>query len=394
MTDLQTLTTETLNAWAKDGQNTVALILKQRLLPVDGEGGIVFPPTYADIGYSIDTLSDGTKVAQIDSVPSQANRMEPLFKQDCYKHLVPQIEFDLGKNKDDDSERIVSLLELAHRAGDAVVRSSNLAGEMDAAFKAILRKHDAGPLAKLAPTSLLFGAWDSRGTQVKRPRIVRSFIRAENIEVLHGAAQYNSVWKLLSDEQKNELKEYRDTLNKKAGGKKVKLSEKGFNDVPAVFRKTDKISKTNKDGHINDEARVLGGIVARGPITRQVTLNFIALHSVRGADDEATMKLRRYLLGLALVAATADMECYLREGCLLRYADADDTWEAVPRRGQSAFFRLSTADGRKTILDFASAAAEAFEVVKPKGRYEFSIKQAKALLAKQEEAESDAETGG
>ena len=385
MPEIQSLTTEIINAWAKNGQNTVALILKQRLLPVDGEGGIIFPPTYADIGYSIDTLLDGTKVAQIDSVPSQANRMEPLFKQDSYKHLVPQIEFDLGKNKDDDSERIVSLLELAHRAGDAVVRSSNLTGEMDAAFKAILRKHDAGPLAKLAPTSLLFGAWDSRGTQVKRPRIVRSFIRAENIEVLHGAAQYNSVWKLLDDEQKQ-------VLTDEAKKQKVKLSDKGFNDVPAVFRKTDKVPKY-KDGRPNDDARVLGGIVARGPITRQVTVNLVALHSVRGANDAATLTLRRYLLGLALVAATADMECYLREGCLLRYADTDEAWEAVPRRGQSEFFSLSSVENRKTILDYASAAAEIFGIVQPQERYEFSIKQAKALLAKKEEPESDAETG-
>lgn len=381
----QSLTAETINAWAEDGQNTVALILKQRLLPVDGEDGIIFPPTYADIGYSIDTLSDGTKVAQIDSVPSQANRMEPLFKQPAYRHLVPQIEFDLGKSKGDDSERTVSLLELAHRAGDAVVRSSNLAGEIDAAFKSILRKHDAGPLAKLAPTSLLFGAWDSRGTQVKRPRIVRSFIRAVNIEVLHGAAQYNSVWKLLDDEQKQ-------ALTDEAKKQKVKLSDKGFNDVPAVFRKTDKVPKY-KDGHPNDEARVLGGIVVRGPITRQVTINLIALHSVRGANDEATMILRRYLLGLALVVATTDMECYLREGCLLRYADADDLWEAIPRRGQSTLFSLSAAADRKTILGYATAAAEAFGVDQPKDRYEFSIKQAKALLAKKEEAESDAETG-
>ena len=37
--------------------------------------------TGGEIGYSIDTLSDGTKVAQIDSVGAQANRMEPLFKR-------------------------------------------------------------------------------------------------------------------------------------------------------------------------------------------------------------------------------------------------------------------------------------------------------------------------
>lgn len=385
MSELQSLTAEIIDAWAENGQDTVALVLKQRLLPVDGEGGIIFPPTYADIGYSIDTLSDGTKVAQIDSVPSQANRMEPLFKEPAYRHLVPQIEFDLGKSKDDDTERTVSLLELAHRAGDAVVRASGLAGEMDAAFKSILRKHDAGPLARLAPTSLLFGAWDSRGTQVKRPRIVRSFIRAEDIEVLHGAAQYNSVWKLLDDEQKK-------ALTDEAKKQKVKLSDKGFNDVPAVFRKTNEKVAKFKDGHPNDEARVLGGVIARGPITRQITINLIALHSVRGIDETETGKLRRYLLGLALVAATADMECYLREGCLLRFADLDDVWEAVPRRGDSQLFGLSSAAGRKVILDYAGAAADAFGVGAG-GRYEFNIKQAKALLARQEEVDSDADAG-
>ncbi|MDO9047906.1 MAG: type I-U CRISPR-associated RAMP protein Csb1/Cas7u [Methylobacter sp.] len=385
MTEIQSLTKETINAWADDPKGPVALMLKQKLLPVDGEGGIIFPPTYADIGYSIDVLSDGTKVAQIDSVPSQANRMEPLFKEGEYKALVPQIEFDLGKDKEDGSERFVSLLDLAHRAGDAVVRSSDLAVQMDSAFKTMLRKHDAGPLAKLAPTSLLFGAWDSRGTQVKRPRLIRSFIRAENIDVLHSAAQYNSVWKLLDDQQKKDLTD-------EAKAKKVKLSDKGFNDVPAVFRKNDKIQKYNKDGHVNDEARVLGGIIAHGPITRQVTINLIALHSLHGGDDDSTTKLRRYLLGLALVAATADMEFYLREGCLLKYVDDDDeSWEAVARRGQSQFFSLSAEQDRKTIFAYAKEAAEVFGIVQPEKPYLFDIKKAKALLAKKEETETDAE---
>ena len=69
-----------LDQWATDLNGPVALHLKQRLLPVEGEGGVIFPPTYADIGYNIDTLSDGTRVATIDSVGSQANRLEPIFK--------------------------------------------------------------------------------------------------------------------------------------------------------------------------------------------------------------------------------------------------------------------------------------------------------------------------
>jgi CRISPR-associated protein Csb1 len=78
--ELLTVSNERLDAWAHDPSGPVALHLKQRLVPVEGEGGVIFPPTYADIGYNIDTLSDGTRVALIDSVGSQANRIEPIFK--------------------------------------------------------------------------------------------------------------------------------------------------------------------------------------------------------------------------------------------------------------------------------------------------------------------------
>ena len=78
--------------------------LKQKLLPVEGEGTVIFPPTYADIGYNIDALSDGTKVSTIDSVGSQANRMEPTFKArltDNSGKLVPQIDIGYGNEKQD-----------------------------------------------------------------------------------------------------------------------------------------------------------------------------------------------------------------------------------------------------------------------------------------------------
>lgn len=130
------LTNELLDQWAIDSNGSVALHLKQKLLPVEGEGGVIFPPTYADIGYNIDTLSDGTKVATIDSVGSQANRMEPMFKPtgkndkgvelNPLAALVPQIEIILNvKEKDGEKyERRQSLLDLAHRSADAVVKLS------------------------------------------------------------------------------------------------------------------------------------------------------------------------------------------------------------------------------------------------------------------------------
>ena len=378
MTDL---TYDTINAWADDS-GPVALHLKQKLLPVEGEGGIIFPPTYADIGYNIDTLSDGTKVALIDSVGSQANRMEPIFKREPYSALVPQIEIELHA-KENDGETYVerrSLLDLAHRSADAVVYSCpKLAPFIQRAFRALKQRGDAGPLCQLAPTSLVFGFWDSRGeSSEKHPRLVRSIIRAWNVQPLHTAAQFNSVWKALDESQQKELE-------KEAKAKKTKLSEKGFADAPSTFRKT-KVAQY-LDGSPNPEARVLGGALASGPIERDVTVNLVALRTINGADEEKTKSVRQYLLALTLIAATAEIDLFLREGCHLRYAD-DDRWNAIPRRGEREPFDLSSEDAQKTLLNYAKEAVRPFSEEWPeKLVYKFDLKEAKKLIAKKTEDE-------
>src|SRR5690606_11820251 len=48
------------------------------------------------------------------------------------------------------------------------------------AFQEVLRGN-AETLAQIAPTSLVFGAWDSRDTQAKLPRLFSSTIRAFNV---------------------------------------------------------------------------------------------------------------------------------------------------------------------------------------------------------------------
>lgn len=404
------ITEKELDDWATKSDGPVALRLKQTLLPVE-ESGIIFPPTYADIGYNIDTLSDGTRIATIDSVGSQANRLEPIFRSESkYPNhwLVPQIEIiirkeacgecDKCKKNADDPKKATkeckqprevtrSLLDLAHRAADAVVQSSpELLKLIAPAFKK-LQGGDAGPLCAIAPTSLVFGVWDSRGnTGEKRPRLVRSIIRAWDVEPVHAAAQFNSVWKLLDEEQQDELE-------KEAKAKKVKLSVKGLADAPATFRDT-KIPDYNKEtGLPNPEARILGGVRVNGRIERDVTVNLVALRGLRGANDEATAAIRKYLLGLSLRAATADIELFLREGCLLRYAENGDAWYQVPRRGELVAAALSA----HTVSRYAEKAAEHFRNEWPevfgdkwtKGidkapdlSYEFDLKEAKKLLAK------------
>lgn len=405
-------TTKLFDSWLA-GDGPVALRLRQKLLPVEDDEsgrGVIFPPTYADIGYNIDTLADGTCVATIDTVGSQANRLEPIFKStgkdangnelNALASLVPQVEIILHraggkKGTQEVAEGHIekrSLLDLAHRSADAVVLASpTLAPEIAKAFEALRNKGNAAPLAAIAPTSLVFGVWDSRGgTGEKRPRLVRSIIRAWDVEVLRSAAQFNSVWKALSEEQQKELADE----EKKKG--KLELSAVGLKDAPSTFRKTDKIPQFVA-GAPNPEARVLGGVLAKGAIERDVTINLVALRGIRGKDAAETTEVQKYLLGLSLLAATVDLELFLREGCLLRYADKADKWTAVPRRGEPGEADKVTLP--KDLVAYATAAATPFKAKWPDGlkkdgapvlEHEFDIKKAKELLAKKKDDETPA----
>lgn len=392
--EMMKVNNELLDTWATDPKGPVALYLKQKLLPVEGEGGIIFPPTYADIGYNIDTLSDGTKVATIDSVGSQANRMEPLFKasaeaqgENPLAELVPQIEIVLHVEKKGEKSHLEkrSILDLAHRSADAVVQSSpQLSMAIAEAFEALRRTGDAGPLCVLAPTSLVFGVWDSRGsTGEKRPRLVRAIIRAWDVEPLHAAAQFSSIWKALDESQRAELKEEEKKKNK------AKLSEIGLADAPATFRKLGqnaaKYLHEFRDGMPNPERRVLGGVLAKGRIEREVTVNLIALHGIRGESVEETKHIQKYLLGLSLLAAIAEIDLFLREGCHLRYA-GDDVWHEVPRRSDPKPVDLGAAEARTLIRTYASTAAAHFRPKWPTQlQYEFNLNAAKKLLAKKDD---------
>lgn len=334
------LTDSQLNSLADDRDGPVALHLREWLMPVEGPGSVIFPPTYAPptpappnyLGYNVDSLADGTKVATIDSVGSQANRMEPIFlparagePENPMARLVPQIEVTYGNQKS------VSILEAGHRLGDALIRSTSLKDQARTAFEAYLDRGDAAPLAKLAPTSLVFGVWDSRDTQAKLPRIVQSTIRAYDVDVLKRSAQYTPALDY------SELQVFSDSEKEKAeGNPKNPLAQRGFVHVPAA------------GSH--------GGIIARGPIHRDITVNLIALRRLDGDRGQA---LRRYVLGLSLVAATAPMDGFLRAGCLLvQDPDQEAAWQSVARTGVRNPVGL---DGNAA-LGYAQGAADAFGV--------------------------------
>ncbi len=331
--------------FANEPAGPVGLTLRQKLVPVEGSDAVIFPPTYAFSAghagppYNLDTLSDGTKVATIDSVGAQANRLEPLFKpaedgavENRLAGLVPQvtIEHDRGS---------VSILDAGHRLGDALIRSTKLGAEANEAFRQYLDTGDASAIAKLAPTSLVFGVWDSRETGAKLPRILQSVIRAWDVDPLTRSAQYNppvdyAALDVFSEDEKKKV----EAEAEKAGGRaKSPLAQRGFVHVPAP------------EQH--------GGVVVHGEIRRDVTINLIALRRLRGGADGSV--LRRYVLGLTLAVATAPLEGFLRQGCLVTPdPDASATWEIVGRDGA----RDGVALDEDTTLAFAQRAAEEFGV--------------------------------
>ncbi len=317
------------DAWCEE-VGPAALVLREHLMPVEGRDGVLFPATFAASedktfkgGYNIDEFSDGHNICLIDSVGSQANRIEPMFAKEVYAGLVPQIVVKAGNKP-------VNLLEAGHRAGDAIVRCSALQEELQNAFKAV-RNGDAEPLAKIAPTSIVFGAWDSRDTQAKLPRLIASTIRAFDVRRLTRSAQYAPATEYVEHAL---LEEPTDEKTRKA------YAERGFVHVPASA------------SH--------GGVIATGGIRRDATLHLAALRLLTvGRNAAKTLALRRYILGLALTAFTHSPSGYLRQGCNL-VLDADKKRE----------FKTVSGDGKRDdatvthpeALAYAKAAAKAFGI--------------------------------
>lgn len=300
-----------------------AIVIRERLRPAAGVGFPVAPPTFAgrgqgDSDYNYDgedprnwenvlkAKAEG-RVANrctLDSIPSQANRMESMLKR-FEGRYIPKVTLTGSKHG------AMSLLDVGHRVADAALWSSDGYAEFQAALEAYVQGN-ALPLAKIAPTSLVFGYWDSRGTTGgKARRLIRGEIFAENVVKLSKKSQY---WASVDPEASEDLKKALDEARAKAKGDKEKDvgSQLGFRDAPASG---------------------LGGVIAHGDIVRLTILSLTGLRNLSapapagdGNEEKAkkdgevddTTKLRRYLFALMLASASTPRAGWdLREGCML-----------------------------------------------------------------------------
>src|SRR5690606_8987131 len=201
----------------KDDADVAAIVIRERLRPIQSAHGVFFPPTFAASGrgksdYQIDwfTPRDEDRKSPeaaakesvianrctVDSVPSQANRLEARLLN--YSGTsIPKVTITDSRV----GQSSIDLLEVGHRVGDAVVRYSKNGDKHGfEPFEATLQayvKGDAAPLARLAPTSLVFGHWDSRpganrkeATKSKARRLIRSEIVAFNVQKVTKSSQY------------------------------------------------------------------------------------------------------------------------------------------------------------------------------------------------------------
>ncbi|MBK5914357.1 type I-U CRISPR-associated RAMP protein Csb1/Cas7u [Rhodocyclus purpureus] len=324
--------------------HAVALVSRQQLRPVEGEGTPVFPPTYLGSNdnptYCISPLGGERNLCVVDSVQSQANRVEQVFLQPPYRALVREVS--VTARLANQESRTLDMLELGHRLADAAVAFSTLAGEASAA----LRSFKEGPdqIAKLSPMSLLLGLWESRGedSQLKIPRAFSASISARDVRQLRRMATFTgSFWS-------------RDL------GLEGKHSAEGLDPVPA--------------------GEALGGVIADGEIVRTATLNLIALRQNCKVGSEPASAAARYIASLGLVALTLPPYGFLRQGCLLVGAGPVEL-KLIARDGSETAFALTHDEA----LVIAQAAATAFGVhlLEPK-RAEFDTSRVTSAKAAKE----------
>jgi CRISPR-associated protein Csb1 len=301
-------------------QHIAILTVKQKLQLAFPDDPIK-PPTFAasDGGAQYVTYENkGRRDAIIDTHQSQANRIEPIFSG---TGLIPDSTVKVG-------DQTVSLTALGHRVADAALRFSDAGGVITAALDAYLAGNEE-PLAKLAPTSLLFGAWDSRGNpNAKVARTVRAEIRATDVS-----------------EPISVRGQYRASVERPEGTDK-ELSAEGLLDCPTSG---------------------LGGVIVNGEIVRTVQLNVRAIRKLHGEE------LQNYVLGLGLVALLAPADLDLREGCNLVVEST--AVEAVNEDGTRASFEMTYPEA----LEFAKQAAKVFGVGANR-QFTYSADKVKAKL--------------
>jgi len=370
------LTLATLTKHLTDG--AVAIRRIQRLQPAGGTGDKVFPPTYEGGQYAIEErVIDGQRVSCVllDSVQSQANRMELALKAACYHGKltaadIPVVTVDFDAVGLSEIGEITSL-DAPHRLADAILRDSlnNGVAFRESAEGKLLNDAslaNATGLYGICPTALIFGLWDSTGPRgglwTKFQRVIVGELMG--IDAAVGVKPSSRLDPLGIQLNAGPI------YAAKAGGwttdPALAKIEKG---KPSLIGKEGKPSEINH-GNVTPSLKNEKGQPHHGGTTvayaqQSVVISLPALRRLRfpvgGAVDAARdTAARTALAALALAAAELSIRqgCDLRSRCLLIPDPAHPvTWEIIGSDGKPS--TVSIGDARNLIIEAADAASKA-----------------------------------
>ena len=347
-------------------QSAAGLRLRLRLQPLYGAGEIVFPCTVAGGKYQISnrripSYDSSVSCAILDSVQSQANRMEDALLADIRSGnlKLPHLETDFtsieGLLKEIGK---ITCFEAPHRIFDAILRDSVDATGKHFPLTELGQKvthsnaKDASAIFQVSPASLLFGSWDSTGVSgglgEKYTRCVVSELVAINTEQAERAGTRV------------------DPLNIAASEDPAKILAETKDEMWATIaknrKKFEKPSRLNHSSVIwpEDSKPVHGGVTC-DYIQQSTTISFAALRQLHfpvGGKDQSSFA-HAVLAAMALHAAALNTErgWHLRSRCDLILDDGiSPEWEILG--GSSIIKETLTADATRAVLMEAISKAK------------------------------------
>jgi CRISPR-associated protein Csb1 len=269
--------------WLEDA-GPAALATREHLMPVEGPDGVVFPATFAASsfkgGYNVDHFTETENICLIDSVGSQANRIEPLFaKKEYAGGATGRGE---GRRQEREPARCWTSRQRRHRALLGVAGGAADWVQGGAKWRRCTAGEDRAYLPRFRRVG--FPRHPSQAAPADRfgdPGVQRPPANAVG-PVCSGGGVHQ----------------------RRTAGRTARQEDEG------CLRRT---RVRTRPGF-----RHPGGVTATGGIRRDSALHLAALRLLAAGKDEAkTLKLRRYILGLALTAFTYSPSGYLRQGCNL-----------------------------------------------------------------------------
>jgi CRISPR-associated protein Csb1 len=405
-------------------RNGAAARTRVTLQPAAGEGTKVFPPTYAGAVYATEKrrlpgYPEPVDCVLLDSVQSQANRMEEALQQaiDLGRIQLPVVEVDFtGFFPGDDKPEALRLLEpigkvtslqAPHRIVDAILRDSIVVEDNkqfrsknerdESSYGQRLRQvtaQNATALFELCPTALLLGMWDSTGpkgglgakferalvSEIVGINAVRGCKPSSRIDPLAIQKDAGPLYRrpdggftLDPSQALDELKEGKPTGKKILFKKNNKGQDVAHDPKDSSFpdqgrpseanhgNVTPSISEKDRDGEF------LAGGVTIDRAEQTIVLSFPALRRLKfpingeaQSRPEVDVAARTMLaaLGLCAAALAAEAGLDLRSRCLL-WPTEPLKWELLGQPGQMEKDIVLTAEQAVALLNDAIAAATA-----------------------------------